>query len=333
MFSPTLFTLLVFALATTSMGGVLLAMFYPRAAKANPYQRRLTAVAAQHQPAKDEQGTDDGRDRRRTVEKTLREMEAKQKIKTKKAGKISLQTKLAQAGLTWTPTTYYLICAACGLAVLALALLLGAGVLAAPGFAVGGGLLVPHLYVKTKRNGRLNRFAAEFPNAVDVIVRGLKAGLPMADCLRVIASEAEEPVKGEFLSVVQDQTLGIPLEEAVQRMRDRVPLSETNFFAIVITIQSRTGGSLSEALGNLSKVLRDRKKMKAKIKAMSAEAKSSAGIIGFLPIFVAGAVYFTSPDYMSLLFTTTGGKMVLAGCGLWMGMGILVMRKMINFDF
>lgn len=333
MFSPTLFPVLVFVLATASMGGVLLAVFYPRAAKAGSYQKRFAAVAASHQPSKEERGVDDGRDRRRTVEKTLREMEAKQKIDAKKAAKMPLQTRLAQAGLHWAPKTYYLVCLACGLAVLAVALLLGAGALAAPGFAAAGGLLMPHLYVKAKRNGRLNRFAAEFPNAIDVVVRGLKAGLPMADCLRVIASEAEEPVRGEFLSVVQDQTLGIPLDEAVQRMRDRVPLSETNFFAIVITIQSRTGGSLSEALGNLSKVLRDRKKMKAKIKAMSAEAKSSAGIIGFLPFFVAGAVYFTSPDYMSLLFTTTGGKMVLAGCGLWMGMGILVMRKMINFNF
>ncbi|WEJ11993.1 type II secretion system F family protein (plasmid) [Sinorhizobium sp. M103] len=155
----------------------------------------------------------------------------------------------------------------------------------------------------------------------------------MPDCLRVIATEAQEPVKGEFLAIVQDQTLGIPVDEAVKRMSERMPLAEANFFAIVVAIQSRTGGSLSEALGNLSKVLRERKKMKAKIKAMSAEAKSSAGIIGALPFVVAGAVYFTSPDYMTLLFTTTIGKIVLVCCGLWMGIGILVMRKMINFDF
>ncbi len=325
--------LLVFALAATSIGGILLAVFFPRAARLSPYRRRFAALAAPDAHPREAGGADDDHDRRRTVERTLREMEAKQKSKAKKAGKVALPIRLAQADLRWSVNTYYLVGIACALASYVAALSLGATHPAAAGFAVTGGLMLPHLYVNAKRNGRLNRFSAEFPNAVDVVVRGLKAGLPVADCLRVIASEAQEPVRSEFLLIVQDQTLGIPLEEAVQRMRDRVPLPEASFFAIVIAIQSRTGGSLSEALGNLSKVLRDRKKMKAKIKAMSAEAKSSAGIIGFLPIFVAGAVYFTSPDYMSLLFSTAVGKVVLAGCGLWMATGILVMRKMINFDF
>jgi tight adherence protein B len=155
----------------------------------------------------------------------------------------------------------------------------------------------------------------------------------MADCMKIIAAEAQDPVKSEFRTVVADQTLGLPMDEAVQRLSERVPLSEANFFAIVIAIQSRTGGSLSEALNNLSRVLRERKKMQAKIKAMSAEAKASGGIIGALPVVVTGVVYLTSPDYMSLLFTTSTGNIVLAGCGLWMTMGILVMRKMINFDF
>ena len=184
-----------------------------------------------------------------------------------------------------------------------------------------------------RRNSRFKRFSNEFPNAVDVIVRGVKAGLPLVDCLKIIAAEAQEPVRSEFKTMVQDQTLGMPLDEAVQRLPERVPLAEANFFGIVIAIQSRTGGSLSEALGNLSKVLRERKKMQAKIKAMSSEAKASAGIIGSLPVIVAGLVYLTSPDYITLLFTTTIGNAVLVASGLWMLMGCLVMRKMINFDF
>ncbi len=333
MLAQSLLPIVVFVLATASIGGILLTVFFPRAAKLSPYRRRFAAVAAQDVRPTEANAADDGPGRRRTVEKTLREMEAKQKSKAKKAGKVALPIRLAQADLHWSVQTYYVVGIACTLATYVLTLSLGAGHLAAAGFAVAGGLMLPHLYVNAKRKGRLNRFSAEFPNAVDVVVRGLKAGLPVADCLRIIASEAQEPVRSEFLMIVQDQTMGIPLDEAVQRMRERVPLPEASFFAIVIAIQSRTGGSLSEALGNLSKVLRDRKKMKAKIKAMSAEAKSSAGIIGFLPIFVAGAVYFTSPDYMSLLFSTAVGKVVLAGCGLWMAMGILIMRKMINFDF
>jgi tight adherence protein B len=267
------------------------------------------------------------------VEKTLREIEEKQKANARKGGKPTLGVRLRQAGLGWSLTTYHLACAGAGFAAYVLMLLVGFGILSASGFAVAVGLLLPHVYVNAKRKARLKRFGAEFPNAVDVIVRGLKAGLPMTDCLRVIAAEMQEPVKGEFVTIAQDQTLGIPVDEAVQRMCDRIPLPEANFFAIVIAIQSRTGGSLSEALGNLSKVLRERKKMKGKIKAMSAEAKASAGIIGALPFFVAGAVYLTSPDYMSLLVTTLTGKIVLVGCALWMSIGTFVMRKMINFDF
>ncbi len=166
-----------------------------------------------------------------------------------------------------------------------------------------------------------------------MFVRGVKAGLPLIDCLKVIAREAQEPVRSEFQAIVEDQTLGMPISDAVARFPERIPLAETNFFAIVITIQARTGGSLAEALSNLSKVLRDRRKMDAKIRAMSAEAKASAGIIGSLPIVVAILVYLTSPDYIMLLFQTTTGNIVLAGSALWMLMGIMVMRKMINFDF
>jgi tight adherence protein B len=164
-------------------------------------------------------------------------------------------------------------------------------------------------------------------------VRGLKAGLPLGDCMKIIAAEAQEPVTSEFRAVIEDQAMGMPVDEAVQRMPVRIPVAEASFFAIVITIQSRTGGSLAEALGNLSKVLRERKKMRAKIVAMSSEAKSSAGIIGALPVFVTGAIYFTTPDYIALLFTTSAGNIILAVSGFWMLMGILVMRKMINFDF
>ncbi|RWB51825.1 type II secretion system F family protein [Mesorhizobium sp.] len=331
MLVPSLFPMMVFALASLSIGGAAVAVFYPQVVKVGPFRRRFESIAAfgYQKSSSDEQG----RDRRRSVEETLRELEEQQNAKTRKAGRPTLTGRIRQAGLTWTRNTYYVVCAGSGLISYVIAFLLGPGPLTALGFGLAGGLLLPHLYVNAKRKGRFKRFSAEFPNAVDVIVRGLKAGLPVADCLRVIAAEAQEPVRSEFVAIVQDQTLGMPIDEAVQRLWERVPLPEANFFAIVIGIQSKTGGSLSEALGNLSKVLRERKKMQAKIKAMSSEAKSSAGIIGVLPFLVAGAVYFTSPDYMSLLFSTLTGKIVLVGCALWMGMGILVMRKMINFDF
>jgi tight adherence protein B len=163
--------------------------------------------------------------------------------------------------------------------------------------------------------------------------RGVKAGLPLGDCLRIIAAEAQEPVRGEFKTIVESQTIGIPIGEACAKLYERMPLPEANFFGIVIGIQQRAGGNLSEALSNLSKVLRDRKKMKAKIQAMSMEAKASAVIIAALPFCVMLLVYITSPQYIELLWTHPTGRFMMACSAVWMSMGVFVMKKMINFDF
>ena len=210
---------------------------------------------------------------------------------------------------------------------------IAAGLLPAIGFAIAGGLLLPHMYVGFKRGRRLESFRGLFPDAIDVIVRGIKSGVPLIDCLKIVAAEAPEPVRSEFKTIVADQTLGLPLGEAVHRLPDRIPVAEASFFAIVVAVQSRTGGNLSEALANLSTVLRLRKKMLSKIASMSAEAKASGGIIGSLPVIVGVVLYFTSPDYIGILFTTLTGNLVLAACAFWMGVGIVVMRQMINFDF
>ena len=180
---------------------------------------------------------------------------------------------------------------------------------------------------------RENKFLNTFPDSVDVIVRGIKAGLPLLDSIKIIANEAPEPAKSEFQAIVETQTIGMPLGEACAKLYERMPLPEANFFGIVISIQQKAGGNLSEALGNLSRVLRDRKKMKAKIQAMSMEAKASAVIIGSLPICVGLLVWLTSPDYIELLWTTELGRIMIACCAVWMSMGVFVMKKMINFDF
>ena len=165
-------------------------------------------------------------------------------------------------------------------------------------------------YLKKRRE---RRFLNVFPDAVDVIVRGIKAGLPLLDSLKMIALEGQEPVKSEFQAILETQAIGMPLGDACQRLYQSMPLPEANFFGIVIAIQTEAGGNLSEALGNLSKVLRDRKKMKAKIQAMSMEAKASAAIIGSLPPAVMGIVYITSPTYIELLWTHPTGQLMLLG--------------------
>jgi tight adherence protein B len=334
MLSPLVVQVSVALLAMFSVVGVVVAALYPRLMGNTRSEKRLEAIRAdKRELAAQRIANEEGR-RKRSVEETLRELEEAQKAKARKSQKPTLMVRMRQAGITWTKRTYYMICAGVGLTIMVLFyLVISFGPIPTLGFGLSGGILLPHFFVNFVRKRRFKKFSNEFPNAVDVIVRGVKAGLPLIDCLRVISNEAQEPVRGEFQEIVEDQTLGLPLPEAVSRLPERIPLAEANFFAIVVAIQARSGGSLSEALSNLSKVLRDRKKMIAKIRAMSAEAKSSAGIIGALPIIVAVLVYFTSPSYILLLFQTTVGNIVLACCAFWMFIGIMVMRKMINFDF
>ena len=149
----------------------------------------------------------------------------------------------------------------------------------------------------------------------------------------IIARESPQPVSGEFTELVEQQRVGVPLADCFDRMMVRVPLPEVRFFAIVISIQQQAGGNLSEALGNLSGVLRDRKRLQAKVRALSAEAKASAAVLGALPFVVMILVYITTPSYIALLWSTKFGQFLLAAAGFWMSCGILVMRKMINFKY
>lgn len=331
MLSPQALQIAVAVLAALSLGGALVAVFYSRVAQRSEAQKRFAAIATQ-EVASTRRGSSNEGNRKQAIETTLRELEEKQKFRA--GAKPSLINRMRQAGLGWRKQTYYIVCVVAGAASFVVGFgLFNISTLPAIGFGIAGGLLLPHLYVNMRRGRRLKSFSAEFPNAVDIIVRGVKSGLPLVDCLRIISSEAQEPVRSEFRAIIEDQTLGLPIDQAVQRLSERVPLAEANFFAIVVALQSRTGGSLSEALGNLSKVLRERKKMQAKIKAMSSEAKASAGIIGSLPVVVTTLVYLTSPNYIMLLFTTGIGNLTIAASLLWMGVGIFIMRQMINFDF
>ena len=266
--------------------------------------------------------------RRKQIADSIKDIEAKNGGKKR----LSLEARIAQAGLTWTRSKYIGISVGSGLAGGMLFLFITMNpIYAIAGVAIGG-FGFPNWLVNFMRKRRLKKFIAEFPNAVDVIIRGIKAGLPLGDCIRIIASEAEEPVRTEFRRIVEAQTLGLTMTEAVDRLPESVPSAEANFFAIVINIQQKAGGNLSEALGNLSRVLRERKKMKVKIQAMSSEAKASAGIIGSLPFIVSGMVYLTSPRYMEILWLSSSGRIVMAVCGFWMFIGVMSMRKMIAFD-
>ncbi len=265
--------------------------------------------------------------RRKQVSESLKELEQRGKSK-----KVTLDMKLAQAGLDWSRTVYVVVSVALGATLGLGTYVVNGSPLIGAAAALVGGLGLPAWLLSFRKKRRLASFVNEFPNAVDVVIRGVKAGLPLGDCLRIIATESPDPLKSEFRRVVEAQAVGLTVSEAVERMAERVPVTESHFFAIVIGIQQKSGGNLTEALGNLSRVIRDRKKMRGKVKAVSSEAKASAGIIGALPFVVGTMVYLTSPDYMSLLFTTSTGRYIMMGCACWMGIGIFVMKKMISFD-
>jgi tight adherence protein B len=318
----------LFALVAIAIGGVAWVFVYPILSGEREAERRKASVA-RAEPVAARSARVVQRSRREQVEGTLKEMEDRQR----KARRVPLTLRLSQAGLSWSKRRFFVTAAALGAGAFVLALPTGAGLLPALaiGFAAGCGLPLWLLSFLKKR--RENRFLEGFPDAVDVIVRGIRAGLPLLDNLKVVAADAGEPIRSEFRTIVETQAIGIPLGEACLKLRQRMPLPEANFFGIVIFIQQRAGGNLSEALANLSRVLRDRKRMKAKIKAMSMEAKASATIIGSLPIAVMTLVYITSPNYIELLWTEPMGRVMLACCGCWMFIGVMVMRKMINFDF
>jgi tight adherence protein B len=197
-------------------------------------------------------------------------------------------------------------------------------------FLLIGGLGLPNWFIGFAKARRQKKFANEFSNAIDVIVRGVKSGLPVNECLKIIAAEAPKPVNEEFHMMNEGLRVGLSLEQTLDRMYDRMPLQEVRFFGIVLMIQQKTGGNLAEALGNLANVLRGRKLMEGKIKALSSEAKASAMIIGSLPFLVMGSVKLASPDYLTPLFATQMGNFILLGAGVWMGTGIFVMNRMIK---
>ena len=314
-------------LAAAALGGLAWVFLYPLLSGEKKAQHRRAAVARPEPAAR--QVDKNQRSRREQVEGTLKDLDARRQ----KEKKIPLSSRLTQAGLDWSSRKFMTISGVLAAVGFAMALLFKGGLLAAGGLAFAAGFGLPRWGLSFLKKRREKKFLRALPDAVDVIVRGIKAGLPLFESIKVVATDAPEPLRSEFIAIIVTQAIGMPLGEACARLFERMPVPEANFFGIVVAIQQKSGGNLSEALGNLSKVLRDRKKMAEKIQAMSMEAKASAGIIGSLPPIVMLLVYLSTPDYISLLWTHPTGQLMLVGCAIWMSIGIFVMKKMINFDF
>ncbi len=318
----------LFFLVATAVGGVIWVFVYPILSgerKAEQRKRIVAKSAPAVRAAAAARSTQ--KSRREQIEGSLRDIEAR------RSKSVPLALRLAHAGLHWSKHQFIMFCAALGVAAFLACFFIGTGLIAALAMSFAASCGLPFWILRFLKKRREAKFIEGLADAVDIIVRGVKAGLPLLDSLKVISTDAPEPVKSEFRSIIETQAIGMPIGEACCKLYESVPVPEANFFGIVVAIQQKSGGNLSEALGNLSKVLRERKKMRAKIQARSMEAKASAGIIGSLPFAVMFLVYITSPQYIELLWTHPTGHVMLACSAVWMSMGVFVMRKMINFDF
>ena len=243
-----------------------------------------------------------------------------------------LRKRIAMTGKEWTLGQYMLANAGLALAVAVLAAIKGAPL----PLAVLGGLFVgvglPHMVIGHLIKKRVKQFNAKFPDAIELLVRGLRSGLPISETLGVVGTEVPGPVGVEFRTVMDKMKIGRTMEAALQDTADRLGTPEFQFFVITLAIQRETGGNLAETLSNLADVLRKRAQMKLKINAMSSESKASAYIIGVLPFMVFGSILYINPDYMMKFFQDE--RLIVTGLGglVWMGIGAFVMRQMINFE-
>lgn len=310
-----IFSMLVMGYAVVSGSG---------AAKAT--KRRMQAVRYRHSESVDAK-----------VDAQFRRAIAARKPKTfKVAGSGSrveaLAVRLNRTGKPWTVTQY--VYSSIGLAlgvavvmfVMSRAPILSLGV----GLFVGAGL--PHFIVGHLINKRTNAFVTKFPDGIELLVRGLRSGLPVTETLQIVSTEVPGPVGYEFKTVIDRIKVGKTMEDALQDTADKLGIAEFNFFTITLAIQRETGGNLAETLSNLADVLRKRAQMKLKIRAMSSESKASAYIVGSLPFLVFGAIMYINPTYMGSFFSDD--RLIVAGLGaaVWMGLGVFIMAKMVNFE-
>jgi tight adherence protein B len=322
-------SLLIAVLAFVAIGGA--GFVFSAGGQPATANKRVKALAGSTKSDRRKQDVDMAAlKRKQTTQEALRELSANEKKSRQR--RLSVKGLIAQAGINITPTVFWIMSGVAGTVLAIAGLLIQGPIGAAMGFFIGM-FGLPRWFLHVLVGGRQKKFSNQLADGIDVIVRGVKSGLPLNQCLRIIAQESPEPLKSEFQALCDSQAMGVPLETGMGRMYDHMPLPEVNFFSIVLIIQQKTGGNLSESLGNLSAVLRSRKLMKEKVKALSAEATASAMIIGALPVVVMGMVYFTRPDYIGILFTDPTGHLILLGCAVMMSVGIFVMHKMVNFKF
>lgn len=320
---------LIIALGILAIAIALGMMAYFLISNRKSQQKRIISIISGQSAGLDTISESDARDRRRADLAKKLQQSSESTREHKKGG---LREKLNQAGLDSVSLKKFWIASVIfGIAVSILCLAMGQPKIVVLLIGLAATFGFPRLVLKFKIKRRQKKFLEEFADALESMVRLLKAGMPVGEAVAMVSREFTGPVGEEMSKIYDEQKIGIPLAEACLRSAERMPITEMQMFATGISIQQQTGSSLSEILTNLARVIRARFRLKRKVDALSAEAKASAMIIGSLPIVVAGGLYAINPNYMEPLFHTFKGKCYLTGASVWMSFGILIMRQMINF--
>jgi tight adherence protein B len=320
--------LLTAILGLVAIGGVVFALALPSGNSKVAKRAQAIADRGRADVTRPRKAETDANTRRKQILKNLKDQERAQKKQS-----LTLSAKLQQSGLAMSTRTFWIVRVVLGVVALFFAFVFIHTLWICLIIGVAAGAALPHWVLGFLIKRRTKKYLAAFPDAADIIVRGIKSGLPVHECLKIIAKEAPEPLGSEFRRIVENVGMGMTMDQALEKSYERMPLPELRFFAIVLGIQQKTGGNLAEALGNLSSVLRARKMMREKIKAMSGEATASATIIGALPPAVIILISITTPSYMAVLFTDKRGHLILMAGAFLMAIGVWVMRRMINFKF
>lgn len=323
--------IIIFSGILTSLAIFVVAMGWSTSKSEKALKRRAGSIGNRKKGwASRKPDSDSGTNVKKTIKSTFPALEKlAQRFLPRKS---ILEDRLAKSGRKISIGTYALISLAVALVVFIVALAVSGSAVLAILIGLIGGVGLPHAIVGRMATKRLKKFTELFPDAIDLIVRGLKSGLPVTESIDTVGREMADPIGAEFRLISDNVKFGQPLEDTLWETARRLDTPEFKFFVISLSVQRETGGNLGEALENLSDILRRRRQMKMKIKAMSSEAKASAIILGSLPFIMFGIIFAMSPDYASQLFTDPRGQMMLgAGLGI-MSIGIVIMSKMVRFE-
>lgn len=315
-------------LAAISAAAFVIAAFYPRLMRPPLSSRRSAMFEALLKGSRSDAGIPATRTVRRAQEAALRSVAHH----GRRGRRSPIENGIAAAGLNWSRRFYLGLCLGLGAFLFLAAASSGLSPVTAITVGVLGAWLIPQRLLAIRANRRRRVFLAAFAPAVDMIVRGVKSGLSLMDCLSMVASDAPSPVRDEFATILAQLQAGVPLPTAMEKLSAAMPAPEVRFFVMIMSAQTQTGGNLGEALSNLSGVLRDREKIAAKIRIASAEGRASALIIGALPFMVIGAAAAFAPHYIAMLWTDAGGRQVAAMCAVWLFAGIFVLGRMARIE-